>query len=147
MGTPREPRAGPHIPQGAVFHALAPFSQRIPEAAALWEGGKAGRLQGWEAFAPGAFLSQHFDKAGAKGCDLSGSCPGQFPLLRLLGGKKAAANYPCGFKVPLPYLPLKLLCRWELFADENLLSGGNRSFVEFPISFSLSLVFPLQALS
>lgn len=85
----------------------------------LWEAGKAGRLQGWEAFAPGALLSQHFDKAGAKGRDLSGSGLGQFPLC--LRWEKAGANYPCGFKVPLPYIPLKLRFWWELFAVENVI--------------------------
>lgn len=57
---------------------------------ALWElwleGGKAGRPQGWEAFAPEGFYQ--FDEAGAKGCDLSGSGSGQFPLLRLPGLRK-----------------------------------------------------------
>lgn len=58
--------------------------------------------------------------------------------------EEAGANYPCAFEVPLLYIPLKLLFRWELFAVENFIasdSGGNKSCVEFPICFSLSLAF------
>lgn len=75
---PGTPWAGPHSLQG-VFHALAPLSWQIPEAVA--GGRRAGRLQGREAFAPEVFYQ--FDKAGAKGCDLSCSSSGQFPLLWL----------------------------------------------------------------
>lgn len=75
-------------------------------------------------------------QALARGNSRCSDCP---------GSGKGRSKLSLWFPVPVPNIPLKLLFRWDLFAVENFTgsdSGGNRSSVEFPVSFSLSLAFP-----